>query len=257
MQRYFLRLSYKGSGYAGWQLQENATSVQEKLNAALSVLIGRDITTTGCGRTDTGVHATCFYAHLDLEAPETDPDRFIYKLNAILPNDIAVQELLPVTEQAHARFDARKRTYEYLITHEKNPFLRDLTYFLPGSADIVMMNKACKHLLQTTDFTCFSKTHSGTINPICTISHAVWEERDGILVFTISANRFLRGMVRAVVGTLLQVGNGRREVDSVKELIASGDRSLAGASVPACGLYLCEVEYPYLINPGKATIFEL
>jgi len=257
MQRYFLRLSYKGSGYAGWQIQENAVSVQEKLNEALSLLIGHATNTTGCGRTDTGVHATRFYAHFDLEEPETDPERFIYKLNAILPFDIVAIELVPVSGQAHARFDARKRTYEYLISGTKNPFLKDLTHFLPGAVDLKKMNTACSYLLQTADFTCFSRTHSGTINPVCTITEARWEERDGLLVFTVSANRFLRGMVRAIVGTLLQIGIGRREVESVQELIASRDRSMAGASVPSNGLYLCEVEYPYITNPGKGTIFEL
>jgi tRNA pseudouridine38-40 synthase len=245
MPRYFVRLAFRGTRYSGWQLQENAISVQEKLNDALTVLCGYPILTTGCGRTDTGVHAREFYAHCDCD--EAGP-KFLHQLNAILPDDIAVYSILPVHPHAHARFDAISRTYKYYITLIKDPFLKDLAMFGHFNADLELMNEACISLMSFRDFSSFSKSNTQVKTNICTISSAGWSQADNTLIFTITADRFLRGMVRAVVGTLIGVGSGKISVDQFKDIIMKGDRKAAGMSVPACGLYLTSVTYPYPVT---------
>lgn len=254
MQRYFIRLSYLGTHYSGWQIQENAVSVQEKLNQAISVITGEQIQSTGCGRTDTGVHATVFYAHFDVLQTVTDGAKFLYQLNAILPDDIGVQELIPVAPEAHTRFDATSRSYNYYISLTKNPFVHSYAHFIPFTPDISRMNEAGLILTRHTDFSSFSKSNTQVKTNNCKIQNAVWEVRNELLVFNITADRFLRGMVRAVVGTMLEIGNGKLTLQGLEEILESRNRANAGVSVPARGLYLCNVTYEY-IAPAKSFIF--
>ena len=244
MSRFFLRLSFKGTAYAGWQIQDNAVSVQEKLNNALKQLTGDNISTIGCGRTDTGVHAKQFYAHFDTAKPISS--RFLYQLNAVLPFDIAVQEIIPVESSQHARFDATERCYEYYLHTKRNPFLNDYSHFTHPAPDITLMNQACVYLLQQGDFSSFSKSNTQVKTNICHVRSAGWETRDDLIVFTIVADRFLRGMVRAIVGTLLDVGHSKIQPDQVSQILASRNRSEAGATVPASGLYLSAIRYPFI-----------
>lgn len=246
MPRFFLRMSFKGTAYSGWQIQDNAISVQEKLNHALSTVMGYAVETIGCGRTDTGVHAKQFFTHFDVpEIPVTN-ERFFYSLNSILPPDISIHEIIPVKDNNHARFDATSRTYEYFVNTGKNSFLREFTMFTPVIPDIALMNEAASHLTGTGDYSSFSKTHTQVKTNICEISKATWEQRKGLFVFTITADRFLRGMVRAIVGTLLDAGISKIEPARIREIINSKNRSEAGVTVPACGLYLSEIKYPYI-----------
>ncbi len=249
--RYFLELSYLGTNYHGWQRQPNCLSVQEVLEQALSVLLKETVAVTGAGRTDTGVHALCMVTHVDTDVAIATAD-FRYKLNAILPHDIAIQALYPVRAEAHARYHAHARTYEYWLHRHKNPFLADYSYYFQRELDVPKMNEAAQWLLHYSDFECFSKSHSGVKNHFCHISRAGWEAcPDGYggekLVFTITANRFLRNMVRAIVGTLLEVGTLKRTIEDFKKLVESKQRSRAGVSVPAQGLYLAKVVYPSTI----------
>jgi tRNA pseudouridine38-40 synthase len=246
--RYFIELSYRGTNYHGWQIQENAHSVQAELNNALSTLLKEEITTIGAGRTDTGVHAKYFVAHFDTEHPEiiAKPD-FVYHLNHLVPLDISIKSVRAVNPEAHARFDAISRTYEYIICKSKDPFLLNMAWLYTGSLDIDLMNEAVKHLYAFTDFTSFSKVGSDVKTANCKIISAYWEERDNLLVFTITADRFLRNMVRAIVGTLIDVGRKKISTTKFMEIIESKDRSMAGASAPAEGLYLTEIEYPKTI----------
>jgi tRNA pseudouridine38-40 synthase len=243
MPRYFLEFCFKGTHYSGWQIQENAVSVQEKINNALSVLLNAKTETIGCGRTDTGVHAKQFFAQFDAAAEISDKFKFVHQLNSILPHDISVFDYHPVKNGASARYDAVKRTYEYYLYRGKNPFLKEYATALFYDIDVDNINKACNILLEHDDFKCFSKSRTQVKHTICKITKAGWESENGLHVFTISANRFLRGMVRAIVGTLLQVG--KKEL-SLSKIIESKDRSEAGASVDACGLYLSRIEYPFL-----------
>ncbi len=240
--RYFLSLSYFGEAYHGWQRQPNAITVQEVVESALSTLLRTQISLVGAGRTDTGVHARELFAHLDL--PEAPPSDLLERLNSFLPDDIAVNDLFAVTEEAHARFSAVSRTYEYHIVQKKDPFLRDQAYYVKQRLDIPLMNQAAKLLKSFEDFECFSKSNTDVHTFICRISHAEWTQEGPRLVFTISADRFLRNMVRAIVGTLLDVGKGKLSLEDVKAIIKSRNRSEAGVSVPAKGLYLVRVEYP-------------
>lgn len=244
MPRFFLRLSFKGTAYAGWQIQENAITVQEKLNIALTTLSGHDVMTVGCGRTDTGVHAKQFYLHFD--AQKQPGNRFLYQLNSILPSDIAVQEIIPVGDEQHARYDATERCYEYFIITAGNPFLNEYTHFTYPEPDIDLMNKACTCLIQKGDFSTFSKSNTQVKTNICDVRKAIWEKRNNMLVFTITADRFLRGMVRAIVGTLLDVGNTKIRPEEVASILESRNRSEAGATVAASGLYLSAIRYPFL-----------
>lgn len=245
--RYFLRLSYKGTQYCGWQVQPNAMTVQEKLNVALQTLLRKpDLETIGCGRTDTGVHASMFFAHFDADHGIDDSALFVRKLNAILPKDIAIQQLLPVHSDAHTRFDAVLREYKYYIHFHKNPFNQELSVFHHPIPDLDKMNEAAALLLDVSDFTSFAKLHGDSNTNICKVFHAQWERIENGMVFTISANRFLRNMVRAVVGTLLPVGTGKMELEEFKQIIKSQNRSNAGMSVDAHGLFLTRIDYPYI-----------
>jgi len=245
--RYFLRLAYNGTHYHGWQSQDNATTIQEVLSHSLSLLVSEPVNLTGAGRTDTGVHAWQYYAHFDLANPldEAARKKLVFKLNGFLPNDIVIFEIIPVRPDAHARFSAISRTYRYLISTAKNPFLEGFAYYLYGNLDIDLMNKGAGILLETKDFTSFSKVDTDSKTNICKVSHAKWETEGDELIFTIKANRFLRNMVRAIVGTLLELGRSRITLAEFKEIIESRNRSAAGGSVPACGLYLAEIEYPF------------
>lgn len=253
MHRYFLRLSFKGTNYSGWQIQENAISVQEKLNQALSLILDEDIQSVGCGRTDTGVHAKQFYAHFDCSDIPLDTGKIIYQLNAVLPYDISIAELIPVTKDAHARFDATSRTYEYFIAGNKNPFWKDFAMHGFMNPDPDLMNKACSHLFRYNDFTSFSKSNTQVKTNICSITEAQWVVKGDMMIFTISADRFLRGMVRAIVGTMLDIGTRKIEPDEIAAIIECKNRKEAGSSVPACGLFLSKVEYPYLPKISSPT----
>ncbi|MEQ8715512.1 MAG: tRNA pseudouridine(38-40) synthase TruA [Cyclobacteriaceae bacterium] len=241
--RYFLDLSYLGTAYHGWQIQKNAHSVQAEVNRALRTYLREEINVTGSGRTDTGVHARQQIAHFDLEQ-EIDPQQLIFKLNALLPNDIAAMEIKPVKKEAHARFDAVKRSYQYIMHTRKNPFEEGLSYYFPHALDVDRMNQACHLLLGSQNFQCFSKVKTEVNTFDCDINTAHWILENEKLVFHVSADRFLRGMVRAIVGTLLMVGEGKMTQESFQNVLDSRDRRKAGRSVPPHGLYLTEVIYP-------------
>jgi tRNA pseudouridine38-40 synthase len=244
-QRYFIQLSYDGTDFHGWQIQPNAKTIQETLNDALSTLFRQDIYCVGCGRTDTGVHAKFFIAHIELDhSIELECTEVIYRLNRILPKSIAVQDCYSVAEDAHARFSAISRSYAYFITTVKDPFSVDRMWELRESLNITAMNEAANSLLGEHDFSCFSKSNTQTETNLCKVSEAYWEEHPHGLVFLISANRFLRNMVRAVVGTLVEVGREKLSLSDFQAVLASKDRSAAGTSVPAHGLYLTNVVYP-------------
>jgi tRNA pseudouridine38-40 synthase len=249
-QRFFIELAYDGTNYHGWQLQPNAIGVQEVLNKALSTILREPIETLGCGRTDTGVHAKQFFAHFDtgnLMADGIwlmDKAGFLRSLNSVLPHDIAVSNVFTVNADAHARFDATLRSYEYHIHFNKDPFKHGYSWLLRDEPDLELMNRAAKIIMEYTDFSCFSKSNTQVKTNNCKISKAEWVKRDSGIVFHISADRFLRNMVRAIVGTLIQVGKKEIEPEDVHAIIRSKNRSNAGTSVPACGLYLTEVVYP-------------
>lgn len=243
--RYFIKLAYKGTNYFGWQYQPDAISVQETLNKALSTLLKTNIDILGAGRTDSGVHAKEMFAHFDYET-EIDTQKIVYKLNSFLPKDIAIFDLIKVHDDAHARFDATKRTYEYHIHTKKNAFESDDSWYYSLPLDVEKMNEACKILFEYTDFECFSKTHTDVNTFNCKIFEANWKQNEDKLVFTITADRFLRNMVRAIVGTMINIGSGKVSLNDFRKIIESKNRSKAGFSVPAHGLYLTKIEYPYL-----------
>lgn len=243
--RYFIELAYKGTRYHGWQYQPDAVSVQETLNKALSVLLKKEIDVVGAGRTDTGVHAKKMYAHFDFET-EIDAPKLVYKLNSFLPKDIVVFNLIQVHDDAHARFDATKRTYEYHIHTFKDAFETDGSWLHQLPLDVDKMNEACQILFKHNDFECFSKTHSDVRTFNCVIFEAHWQQEGNKLVFTIAADRFLRNMVRAIVGTMINVGLGKITLSDFEAIIESKDRGKAGFSVPAHGLYLTQIEYDYI-----------
>ncbi len=245
MKRYFLEIAYDGTDFHAWQVQINAHTVQQEIHQALYPLIGKETETLGCGRTDTGVHAKQFYLHLDLEN-DFVIDELVYKLNRILPFSIAVFRIIPVTEDAHARYDATSRTYQYFIHSQKDPFLNGRSYFVFSQLDLDKMNHAATMMMKFTDFTSFSKLHTENKTNDCKITEAIWIRDNHQLVFTITADRFLRNMVRAIVGTLLQVGKGKISPEQFCEIIERKNRGEAGESVPACGLYLQKVLYPYI-----------
>lgn len=248
MNCYFIYLSYKGTNYHGWQVQENAVTVQGKLNDALSTLLKEDVNTIGAGRTDTGVHAKHYVAHFDTITGglENNP-KFLYSLNSIIPVDISVSKIVSVKPSANARFDAILRGYEYIICTRKNPFLLDFAWMYYNSLNINNMQIASDLLLNYTDFTSFSKTGSDNKTNICKVYQASWTIDGELIKFNIKANRFLRNMVRAIVGTLVEVGKGRITPDNFAEIIEAKDRSLAGTSAPANGLYLDVIDYPETI----------
>jgi len=241
--RYFLRFSYFGTAYHGWQRQPNAITVQQVLEEACSTLLRQPVALVGAGRTDAGVHAMQMFAHLDIEK-ELDEVDFIYRLNAFLPADIAAQDLHKVLPEAHARFDAVSRSYEYWLVQEKNPFYKDSAHYVKHKLDIEAMNSEAGYMLKHADFECFSKSNTDVKTYRCKVTEAYWEKKENRLVFHITADRFLRNMVRAVVGTLLEIGMGKVKTGHMQSVLDSKDRGEAGASVPAKGLYLAKVVYP-------------
>ena len=270
--RYFIRLSYKGTHYNGWQIQHNAPSVQAELSNALSLYLGEPISLCGAGRTDTGVHAINFIAHFDSIHLDLlrKHSHYAYKLNAILPPDICVHAITSVLPQAHARFDALSRTYLYIIHFIKNPFIQEFSAFCPYPLNMEKMNNAASLLLGNHDFSPFSKLHGGNKTSFCTISHALFTPllpsfsqiqpllhplfsslspqcSLNSILFTIKSNRFLRNMVRAIVGTLISVGRGKIEPEDVVTILQKKERSAASTSASAQGLFLCQIEYPYTV----------
>ena len=241
--RYFITFSYDGTSYHGWQIQPHSISVQEELQKAISTLLRQTIEVVGAGRTDTWVHARKMIAHFDFET-EVDCTQLVYKLNKILPRDIAVQKVEKVADDMHARFSATSRTYHYFVHMAKDPFLRAYSWQVYGEPDFELMNEAAKVLMEYRDFTSFSKVNTDTKTNDCTITEAHWD-RVGVYQwrFTITANRFLRNMVRAIVGTLLEVGRGRMTIDQLRHVIEAKDRCRAGDSVPGNALFLVEVKY--------------
>ena len=241
--RYFLELSYNGKEYNGWQIQPNAPSVQQALQKGLSTVLRMPTEVVGAGRTDTGVHASYYVAHFDTDKAISNQDDFCYHLNAVLPHDIAIRGLRQVRDDAHARFDAVSREYKYYVSRVKNPFVRDTTYIYTVLLDVELMNEAASSLIEHEDFTSFSKLHSNNKTNICHIHEAYWKSDGEMLVFTISADRFLRNMVRAIVGTLLNVGRGKISIEQFKNVIECKNRSMAGTSAPPQGLFLTNVKY--------------
>lgn len=235
-------LAYNGANYCGWQIQPNGLSVQEVIEKSLSTLLRMPITIVGAGRTDAGVHAREMAAHFEAEVQ--DVTLLTNKLNRILPKDIVVYKIVRVKEDAHARFDATSRLYRYYLTTEKDPFMYPYKYKVHGSIDVEMMNKCSRILFEYIDFTSFSKLHTDVKTNDCKIIHAQWEQQGEDYVFTIQANRFLRNMVRAVVGTLLEAGRGKLDEAGMRRVIEAKDRAVAGLSVPAHALFLEEIEYP-------------
>lgn len=241
--RYFIEFAYNGGNYHGWQKQPNASSVQETLEKALSLLLRKHIAVTGAGRTDAGVHAKQMYGHFDYDGI-VSIDFLKKRLNALLPSDIAIRNIVEVAADAHARFDAASRTYEYWIVNHKDPFLDSYSYYLHQTPDVKLMNEAAELLYEYNDFQCFSKSNTDVRTYLCDIKKAGWTAISDKLVFTITADRFLRNMVRAIVGTLLDVGLDKISKEDVKKIIESKNRSKAGVSVPAHALYLTGVVYP-------------
>lgn len=240
--RYIIELAYNGTNFHGWQKQLNARTVQQELEEKLFILLKNPIETLGCGRTDTGVHAKQFFAHFDFHELLDTPN-LVYKLNRITSKDIAIKNINPIHDSFNARFDAKWREYEYVIATQPNPFLNEFSWYNPTSVDIDLMNQACQLLLTHTNFECFSKVHTQVNNFNCNLMEAYWKQDGELLVFTIKANRFLRNMVRAIVGTLIQVGLQNIDLTQLEEIIASKNRSEAGMSVPAHGLFLTKVVY--------------
>ncbi len=241
--RFFITLSFDGTNYHGWQIQPNSDSVQQRLQEALSTLLRQPVEVVGAGRTDTGVHARMMVAHFDWEEL-IDGKQLAYKLNKFLPQDIAVQEVRLVDEEKHARFSATSRTYHYFIHMRKDPFQQAYSWQVPFKLDFEKMNEAAKVLLEYKDFTSFSKVNTDTKTNLCDVKEAFWEEiAPDRWRFTITANRFLRNMVRAIVGTLVEVGRGRLRLEDVRRIIEAKDRCSAGESVPAKGLFLVDIKY--------------
>lgn len=252
-QRYFIELAYNGTDYHGWQIQPNAITVQECLDRALSTYFRQVVATLGCGRTDTGVHASQFYAHFDLALKDgvaaislTDDSRAVTGLNSLLPYQIAIKRIFEVADSAHARFDATERAYHYHLHFHKDPFKLNRSWLFKGGLDVAAMNNAAQLLLNHTDFSCFSKSNTQTFTNNCKVTLAYFQFKEDGLQFTIKADRFLRNMVRAIVGTLIRVGKHEIGLEQFMEILESRDRCNAGQSVPACGLYLVQVTYPFV-----------
>ncbi len=243
MARYFIELAYNGRNYHGWQIQPGTPTVQEALNRALSTLLREEIQVVGAGRTDTGVHASFYVAHFDTCQSLEYPEQTVYKLNRILGKDIAVSRIYPVATDKHARFSAVSRTYQYFIDKNKNPFTCEYAWKVYPLPDIRLMNEACQALFEYRDFTSFSKLHTDVITHNCIIMDAHWKDTGKQLVFTIKADRFLRNMVRAIVGTMVEIGQGKLTLADFRRIIESRNRCNAGTSVPGHALFLCHVDY--------------
>lgn len=255
--RFFASISYNGSGFSGWQIQKNAASIQDEVQKALSTVLGEKISVVGAGRTDTGVNASYYTLHFDTDECRllnpSERDAYIYKINAILPGNIVFTSINRVRDSAHARFDAVSRTYRYFLHNRKDPFSGQHSWYCKFPLDIGAMNSAAGYLIGKKDFSCFEKAGSSSSSPICDVKSAVWtgyspfpsySQEPGYLVFTITANRFLRNMVRAIVGTLIEIGRGKQSPEWIHELLASGDRCMAGQSVPGNALFLTDIKYP-------------
>ncbi len=247
MSRYFIKLGYRGAPFHGWQLQPNAISVQEEVEKALTTVLRVPVSVVGAGRTDTGVNARVMYAHFDYDGVLPEKGRLLVSLNRLVGRDIAIHDIIPVADDSHARFDATERTYKYFVAFEKTPFFYPLSWHCPHGLDIDKMNEAAKLLLETEDFTSFAKLHSDAKTNICKVTQAEWNmENEDIAVFTISADRFLRNMVRAVVGTLVDVGRGKMTLEEFREVINRKDRCAAGQSMPGEALFLWDIKYNYI-----------
>lgn len=244
MYRYFLVISYCGKGYVGWQIQPNGITIQEVLQDALSTILRQEINVVGAGRTDTGVHARKMFAHFDVSDQLDDCFELTRRLNSLLPKSISVHQIKEVAEDAHTRFSAISRTYKYYVTTKKDPFLSDYKYRVFFTPDIDKMNAMCEIFKEYEDFTSFSRLHSAAKTNICHVYEAYWEQNGGDYVFTIKANRFLRNMVRAIVGTMLRIGKGSIDEEGLRQIFDVKDRHSAGDSAPAHGLFLHDVEYP-------------
>lgn len=240
--RYAIHLAYNGANYCGWQTQPELPTVQQTLESALSTLLRTPTAIVGCGRTDSGVHASDFYAHFDLDRPE-DMENLVFKLNSYLPPDIAIFGISPVNDNFHARFSATSRTYEYHVSTQRLPFKQGLYCRIYFEPDIVAMNNAAKVLMEYDDFTSFAKLHTDNKTNICHLTEAHWDRVGEMLVFTITSNRFLRNMVRSVTGTLLDVGREKLDIDGLRAIIEKKDRCAAGVSMPPQGLFLTKVQY--------------
>ena len=243
--RYFIRLGYKGAAYHGWQVQPHDCSVQQTIEEAMATLLRTPTPITGAGRTDAGVNARLMVAHFDTEQPIKDIERFIHGLNALLPADIAIYSVSPVHDEAHACFDATSRTYKYFAVTRKDPFRYPLSWKCPPDLDFDLMNQAAARLLDYTDFTSFSKLHTDVKTNNCCITHAQWAQEGDQWVFTITADRFLRNMVRAIVGTLVEVGRHKMTVEEFCQVIERKDRCAAGTSMPGHALFLWDITYPF------------
>ena len=253
--RYFIEIAYNGKNYFGWQRQPEQISVQQILEETLSTLLRSEIKIIGAGRTDTGVHAKQLFAHFNFDKIETK-DEFLFRINSFLPKDISIKNIFQVKEDAHTRFDAVEREYEYIISLEKDPFLKDFAYQINYKPNVDLMNEAAKTLLNHKDFQCFSRSKTDVKTYNCTIVKAFWEAKNNKLIFTIAADRFLRNMVRAIVGTLLDVGFGKVSLEEFQKILESKSREEAGASAPAHGLYLTKVVYPKEIFLDEKKIKE-
>lgn len=245
--RYFIEFAYNGTHYHGWQYQPNAVSVQETLNQVFSTLLQETIDVVGAGRTDTGVHASQMYAHFDTNK-NIEVKQLAFKANSFLPKDIAIAQIIPVHQEAHARFDATSRTYHYHISLTKDVFKNELSWYNKQALDVNIMNECAQLLLNFTDFQCFSKSNTDVFTYNCKIKEAFWTQEHNSLIFTITADRFLRNMVRAIVGTLVNVGLHKLNKEDFIGIIESKDRKKAGFSVPAQGLFLTKITYPYIID---------
>jgi len=248
IRRYFIQLAYNGTPYCGWQIQPGAESVQSQITRVLSVQLKQEVSVVGAGRTDTGVHASFFVAHFETGAKIADTHQLTYKVNSMLPFEIQVQQLFEVDGDLHARFSALSRTYKYYISRNKDPFRQEFVAFVPHDLDIEKMNHAAQILSGYTDFTSFSKLHTDVKTNNCRIEKAEWRCEQGLLVFEICADRFLRNMVRAIVGTLIKVGKHQVSLEGFKAIIEAKNRCQAGASAPAKGLFLTDIQYPEPVN---------
>ena len=241
-----MEIAYDGTDFSGWQIQNNASTVQETVNDALAMLLRVPVETIGCGRTDAGVHASQFFLHFDVEELPWSFADFVFKLNGILPKSISAIEAMEVPEGSHTRFDASARSYSYYIHQYKDPFKWQFSAFVRFDLNVELMNEACSLLLLEKDFAAFCKTGGDNKTTFCDVRHAQWIEEGGTLRFDITADRFLRNMVRAIVGTMVDLGRGYIDLNQFKEILKSKERSRASASADGCGLFLTKVEYPFL-----------
>ncbi len=253
--RFFASISYNGTGFSGWQSQLNAIGIQDEVQRALSTVLGKKTSVTGAGRTDAEVNASMFTAHFDSDDTHIlkEHDRIVYKINAILPKNIVINRIYRVRDDAHARFDAVSRTYRYYIHRGKDPFAWQFSWMCKFPLDMEAMNKGAGYLTGRKDFSCFEKAGGSSGSSICDVTHALWSPYTPspvavpdteYMVFTITANRFLRNMVRAVVGSLVEIGRGKRQPEWILDILLSGDRSSAGQSVPGHALFLSDIGYP-------------